>query len=116
MNPLEADLLRVALRRDGIESRLENAGSALLALGTGNPLAPYVITVAEQDAPRALDVIKGELEAPEASEHPDHYIPPVAMIQWPCACGRTLEVPPDFDGMEMDCPFCGRVVTARKTP
>ena len=94
----------------------ENSGGAHLVLGMGNPLASYVITVADHDAPGALEVIKSELEAPAPSEHPDRYIPPVAMIHWPCDCGQTLEVTPDFEGLEMDCPFCGRLVTARTSP
>ncbi len=110
----EAELLRVELRRAGIESVLENAGGADYAIGLGTALVPYVIAVAEPDAARAREILDAERAAPEAGPHPDRYIPPVAMIEFPCACGRTLEVPPDFDGLEMDCPFCGRPVRARK--
>ena len=65
-----------------------------------------------RDSGKALDVLKSEREPAGTA---DRYIPPVAMIRFPCACGQTLEVPPDFDGLEMDCPFCGQTVVARKS-
>jgi len=108
----EAELLRMALRRVGIESILENEGGASYAIGMGTSLVPYVIAVAEPDVDKALDVLKSEREF---SGPADRYIPPLAMIRFPCACGQSLEVPPDFDGLEMDCPFCGRTVVARKS-
>lgn len=108
----QAELLRVELRRAGIESILENEGGAGYAIGLATSLVPYVIAVAEPDAAKALEVLKAEREPAGPN---DRYIPPVAMIRFPCACGQTLEVPPDFDGLEMDCPFCGRTVVARKS-
>ncbi len=108
----EAELLRMALRRAGIESILENEGGADYAVGLGTSAVPYVISVTDRDAPRALEVIRAEREAPETGAHPDRYIPSVAMIRFPCACGQTLEVPPGFDGLEMDCPFCSRPLKA----
>jgi hypothetical protein len=102
----EAELLRVALRRAGIESILENEGGADYAVGLGTSLVPYVITVAERDAERALEVLRAERDSSPG------YIPPVAMIRFECGCGQTLEVPPDFDGLEMDCPYCARPLKA----
>jgi putative signal transducing protein len=110
----EAELLRVALRRAGIESILENEGGADYAVGLGTSLVPYVITVSDRDAQKALDVIRAEREParPDPNGHPDRYFPPVAMILFSCACGQALEVPPDFDGLEMDCPYCNRPLKA----
>ena len=105
-HPAEAELLRVELRRAGIESVLENVGGA--ALGMGSASVPFGIAVAEDHARRALDIIQAERNrAPY-----EVYIPPVAMIRFPCGCGKELEVPPDFKGLDMDCPFCGRAVRA----
>lgn len=28
-------------------------------------------------------------------------------LDFRCACGQGLEVPPEMAGEEMDCPFCG---------
>ena len=103
---LEAELLRVELRRAGIASVLENEGGVAFAVGIATPAVPYVITVAEADAPRALDVLRS------ATQRSEVYVPPVAMIRFPCRCGKELEVPPDFRGLEMDCPFCGRPTRA----
>ncbi len=104
----EAELLRVALRRAGIGSVLENVGGASFAIGLGTVTVPFVITVAEADAGRALDVLRAERDRTPA----ERYIPPVAMLRFDCACGKTLEVPPDFQGLDMDCPYCGRALRA----
>lgn len=105
-NSTEAELLRVELRRAGIPSVLENSGGAAFAIGMGTAVVPYVITVSEDDAPRALELLRAE-----ANRSPSEaYIPPVAMLKFACACGKELEVPPDFKGIEMDCPFCGKPV------
>jgi hypothetical protein len=105
-NPSEAELLRVELRRAGIESVLENVGGA--ALGMGTAVVPFGIIVADEHARRALEVIQAERSRLPA----EVYVPPVAMIRFPCGCGKELEVPPDFKGLEMDCPYCGRSVRA----
>ena len=107
-NPAEAELLRVELRRAGIPSVLENEGGASFAVGMGTVVVPYVITVSEDDAARALDLLRAERSRPPN----EVYIPPVALIRFPCGCGKELEVPPDFKGLEMDCPYCGRPVRA----
>ncbi|HEX7896263.1 MAG TPA: DUF2007 domain-containing protein [Planctomycetota bacterium] len=107
-NPSEAELLRVELRRAGIESVLDNVGGASFAIGMGTAAIPFGITVSEDDARRALEILQAE-----ASRGPSEvYIPPVVMIKFPCGCGKELEVPPDFQGLEMDCPYCGRPVRA----
>jgi hypothetical protein len=111
-NSTEAELLRMALRRAGVESILENAGGADYAVGLGTSAVPYVISVADRDAPRALETLRAEREAPDPGPHPARYVPPVSMIRFDCACGRALEVPPGFDGLEMDCPYCGRPMKA----
>lgn len=104
----EAELLRIALSRAGIGSVLENVGGASFAVGLGTSAVPFVITVAEADAAKALDVLNAERDrTPE-----ERYIPPVAMLIFACGCGRTLEVPPDFQGLDMDCPYCGRALRA----
>jgi hypothetical protein len=107
-SPTEAELLRIELRRAGIESILENEGGAAYAIGLSTPLVPLTLVVAEDDAPRALEVLRAERDRAPA----EVYIPPVAMIRFPCGCGKELEVPPDFKGLEMDCPFCGRALRA----
>ena len=107
-NPVEAELLRVELRRAGIESVLENEGGAAYAIGLATPLVPLVISVAEAHVAKALEVLRDARDRAPA----ERYIPPVAMVTFPCGCGKELEVPPDFKGLAMECPFCGRPVTA----
>ena len=108
VNPTEAELLRVELRRAGIESVLENEGGVAYAIGMGTSVVPLVITVAEENARRSLEIIRAERNRPPS----EVYIPPVAMLKFPCGCGKELEVPPDFKGLDMDCPYCGRAVRA----
>ena len=55
----EAELLRVFLRQNGIESMLENEFTSNVAL---SPTAvPLVITVSDQDEPGAIHVIRKHL-------------------------------------------------------
>jgi hypothetical protein len=109
-NATEAELLRVELRRAGVESFLENENGISCAIGLPTSLIPLVISVADTQVSRALEILRAERDRAPA----DRYIPPVAMVSFVCVCGKTLEVPPDFQGLEMDCPFCGRLVTAGK--
>jgi len=55
----EAELLRVFLRQNGIESILENEFSSLMV--TMTPTVPLIITVADEDADGAVHVIRKHL-------------------------------------------------------
>jgi len=55
----EAELLRVSLRREGIESTLENEFSSNVALSA--TALPLIITVSDDDEARALRVIRAYL-------------------------------------------------------
>lgn len=101
-NPAEAELVRVALRRHGIESILENEGGALYAIGMSTSIVPLEVTVAEKDADAALAVLRKEAGRKEPVELP------ATLLEVPCACGKTLEIPPELEGRTLDCPWCGR--------
>jgi hypothetical protein len=105
-SPAEAELLRIELRRAGVESVLENEGGAAYAIGLSTPLVPLTLVVAESDERRALEVLRA------SSEKAEVYVPPLAMLKFPCRCGKELEVPPDWKGLEIDCPYCGRPARA----
>ena len=55
----EAELLRVFLRQNGIESILENEFSSLMV--TMTPTVPLIITVSDEDADGAVHVIRKHL-------------------------------------------------------
>jgi hypothetical protein len=52
----EAELLRVLLRQNGIESLLENEFSSNVALGAAS--VPLIVTVSDADEPGAIHVIR----------------------------------------------------------
>ena len=58
-SPQEAELLRVFLRQNGIESILENEFSSLMV--TMTPTVPLIITVSDEDADGAVHVIRKHL-------------------------------------------------------
>jgi hypothetical protein len=58
-SPQEAELLRVFLRQNGIDSILENEFSSLMV--TMTPTVPMIITVADEDADGAVHVIRKHL-------------------------------------------------------
>jgi hypothetical protein len=65
----EAELLRVFLRQNGIESMLENEHSFLVV--TWGTTVPLIITVDDQDADGAIHVIRKHLarqQAPPAKD------------------------------------------------
>ncbi len=55
----EAELLRVFLRQNGIESILENEFSSNVALGASS--VPLIVTVADHDEDGAIHVIRKHL-------------------------------------------------------
>ena len=55
----EAELLRVFLRQNGIESILENEFSSLMV--TMTPTVPLIITVSDEDEDGAVHVIRKHL-------------------------------------------------------
>jgi hypothetical protein len=55
----EAELLRVFLRQNGIESMLENEHSFLVV--TPGPTVPLIITVSDEDMDGAVHVIRKHL-------------------------------------------------------
>ena len=62
----EAELIRVFLRQNGIESILENEFSSNVAMGASS--LPLIITVSDQDEPGAIHVIRKHLAKKNA--HP----------------------------------------------
>jgi hypothetical protein len=65
----EAELLRVFLRQNGIESMLENEHSFLVV--TSGTTVPLIITVADEDLDGGVHVIRKHLarqQAPPAKE------------------------------------------------
>jgi len=107
----QAEMLQVVLRRHGIESRLENEGGALYAVGLPSAAAPIVIVVDDERAEEATRIIAEEFSRPKASD------PTAIQIQLRCACGKTLEYPKGEDPPD-ECPWCGRPtqISARPEP
>ncbi len=61
---MEAEMLRVFLRQNGIESMLENEFSSQL-VGMGPGPVPLIITVSDHDEPGAIHVIRKHLAKKE---------------------------------------------------
>ena len=100
-NPADAELARIALRRHGIESFLENEGGAMYAIGMATSIVPLLVTVAERDGDAALAILRKEAARDAPVELPD-------LVEISCSCGRTLEIPREMEERTIDCPFCGR--------
>lgn len=56
-DPIEAELLRVYLRDEGIETTLDNEGGAAYAIGLPTGAVPLGINVADEDAPAAAEAL-----------------------------------------------------------
>ena len=97
----QAEMLQVVLRKNGIESRLENEGGAQYAIGFLTPAIPIDIVVADEDAAEAARIIAEEFSRDRASEATAIH------VQMTCACGRILEYPKGEEPPE-ECPYCGR--------
>lgn len=106
-SPAQAELLRAALRGNGIDSVLENEGGAMYAVGLATAAVPLVIAVPEADAPRAAGLIRECLRSRTPGDAPE-VAPPERLLRFPCPCGRELEVPESMRGSSLDCPWCGR--------
>lgn len=97
----EAEMLQVVLRKHGIESRLENEGGALYAVGVPSAAAPIVIVVDDERAEEAARIIAEEFRKPKTTD------PTALQVQMRCSCGKTLEYPKGEDPPD-ECPWCGR--------
>jgi hypothetical protein len=57
IDPVEAAMLEMVLRGEGIEVSVENENVAHLVLGTGNPVAPLTLVVGDKDEKAARAAI-----------------------------------------------------------
>lgn len=56
-DPIEAEVLRALLRDAGVESMLENRGSADFAIGMSTSAVPLGTGVSDEDAQEAVDIL-----------------------------------------------------------
>src|SRR5437762_9412680 len=96
----QAEMIRTALRENGIETFLENEGSMSI-IGVPLPMTPLILTVSDDDAESAAEMIAEILKKPEGQSLSE------ASVQILCACGKMLEVPGGQAPPE-ECPWCGR--------
>lgn len=61
-DPAEAEILRALLRDAGIESRLDNSGAADYAIGLPTSVTPLGITVSDEDAAPAAEILAAHFE------------------------------------------------------
>jgi hypothetical protein len=105
----QAEILRVVLRKNGIESLLENENAAMYAAGVPIPAIPFVISVDDKDAEEAARIIDAELRRPQEP------LASAIHLRVSCLCGKTLEYPQGDDPPD-ECPWCGRELTAAAPP
>jgi hypothetical protein len=105
----QAEILRVVLRRHGIESVLENENAAMAVAAVPIPAVPFVISVDDQDAEEATRIVLAELKGEHAP------IGSAIHVRTPCACGKMIDVLQGEDPPE-ECPWCGRRFGSTEAP
>ncbi len=105
----QAEILRVVLRRHGIESVLENENAAMAVAAVPIPAVPFVISVDDKDAEEAARIIDAELRRPQEP------LGSAILIRSSCLCGKTLEYP-QGEEPPSECPWCGRELDASAAP